>query len=149
MGDLKTDVTLEATAAANPEKITIEPRSVELVPGSTARLKLVGQYKDGTTADLTAAAEWKPQNDKIVFAMGGFLEGLAPGAATISARYRATPESPYLDASANVNVAKIDSEVAGDRRRAGCRWPSDAAAGCASTRWARTASITRSWSRRN
>ena len=108
MGDLKTDVTLEAAAAANPEKITIEPRSVELAPGSTARLKLIGHYKDGTTADLTAAAEWKPQNDKIVFAMGGFLEGLAPGAATISARYRATPESPYLDASANVNVAKID-----------------------------------------
>ena len=72
-------------------------------------MKLIGHYKDGTTADLTTAAEWKPLNDKIVFAMGGFLEGLAPGASTVTARYRATPESTYVaEASANVNVAKVD-----------------------------------------
>jgi hypothetical protein len=108
MGPLQSEVSLEATADPNPEKITIEPRDVDLAPGSTARLKLIGHYKDGATADLTAAAEWKPQNDKIVFAMGGFLEGLAPGASTVSASYRATPESPYLDAAANVNVAKVE-----------------------------------------
>ncbi len=108
MGALKTDVTLEAAAEGNPEKITIEPHSVDLGVSTTARLKLVGEYKDGTKADLTAAAEWKPQNDKIVFAMGGFLEGLAPGASTISARYRATPDSHYMEATANVGVSKID-----------------------------------------
>ena len=109
MGDLQTEVNLEAAVDPNPEKIVIEPHDVALAPGSTARLKLIGHYKDGTTADLTAAAEWKPQNDKIVFAMGGFLEGLAPGASTVTARYHATPESPYLaEASANVNVAKVE-----------------------------------------
>ena len=108
MGALKTEITLEATVMANPEKITIEPHSADLGVGTTARLKLIGEYKDGTKADLTAAAEWKPQNDKIVFAMGGFLEGLAPGASTISARYRATPDSHYMEATANVGVSKID-----------------------------------------
>ncbi len=150
MGDLKTDVNLEAAAAANPEKITIEPRNVELAPGSTARLKLIGHYKDGTTADLTAAAEWKPQNDKIVFAMGGFLEGLAPGAATVSARYRATPESPYVaEAAANVSVAKIELkslEIGIEPAPVG---RPAAPAACGSTRSARTAGIIRSWSRRN
>ena len=117
MGDLKTDVNLEAAAAANPEKITIEPHNVELGVGTTARLKLVGHYKDGTKADLTAAAEWKPQNDKIVFAMGGFLEGLAPGAATVSARYRATPEAPTWRPRPTSTWPR-SIQVAGDRRRA-------------------------------
>ncbi len=109
LGDLKTEVTLVSTATGNPEKITIEPRSVELGIGTTTRLKLIGQYKDGTTADLTAAAEWKPQpGDSAVFVNGGFLEGVSQGTATVSAHYRATPNAPYLDAAANVSVAKID-----------------------------------------
>ena len=44
----------------------------------------------------------------MVFAAGGSLEGLAPGTSTIRPRYRATPQSPYLDTAANVSVAKID-----------------------------------------
>ena len=109
MGNLKTAVALEAVAAANPEKITIEPHRVELGVGTTAHLKLVGHYKDGSKADLTAAAEWKLHSDQVVCARGGLLEGLAPGAATISARYRANPDSPCLEATANVSVSRIDA----------------------------------------
>ena len=34
MGDLKTEVTLEAAADPNPEKMVIEPRDAELGPGT-------------------------------------------------------------------------------------------------------------------
>ena len=36
------------------------------------------------------------------------MEGLAPGSATIGARYRGGPDSPYVEAAATVNVAKGD-----------------------------------------
>ncbi len=108
LGDKSTSATVTVGAARNPKKITIQPELVELGIGTTAHLRLVGEYDDGTTADLTDAAEWEGKNDGIVFAHGGFLEGLAEGTSTVHARYRASPQDEYLDASANVSVAKVD-----------------------------------------
>ncbi|MHC4402905.1 MAG: Ig-like domain-containing protein, partial [Planctomycetota bacterium] len=108
LGDRSTTATLIVTAEKNPSKIRIEPELVELGIGTTARLKLIGQYDDGTTADLTLAGDWEPANDGVVFAHDGFLEGLSVGTSTVRARYRATPDDEYLKASANVSVAKVD-----------------------------------------
>ena len=108
-------VPLIVFSAVNPDKIIIEPGDVELAVGTTARLKLTGQYKDGSKVDLTEAAEWTAQNDGIVYSYEGFLEGLTEGKTTVGARYRANPESDYLDTSASVKVvdAKLTSlEVA-------------------------------------
>ena len=107
-GDLQTEVAIAAEPAANPERLAIEPKTIELGVGTTARLKVIGEYKDGTRVDLSDVAHWKPQTDKTVYAAGGLVEGLAVGTATIEARYRANPGSPYLDASATVTVAKIE-----------------------------------------
>jgi hypothetical protein len=109
-GALRAVAALSVDPGANPEKIMIEPRTVELAVGSTARLKVMGQYKDGHEADLTDAVEWKTAADGVVYAAGGLLEGVAQGSTTVSARYRATPDSPYLDAAANVSVAKVKFE---------------------------------------
>jgi len=106
-GALRAVAALSVDPGANPERITIEPRTVELAVGSTARLKVMGQYKDGHEADLTDAVEWKTAADGVVYAAGGLLEGVAQGSTTVSARYRATPDSPYVDAAANVSVAKV------------------------------------------
>ncbi|MGA2034145.1 MAG: Ig-like domain-containing protein, partial [Thermoguttaceae bacterium] len=108
MGNLKTDVKVKVTAAANPERITIEPHAIELGVGTTAQLKLIGEYADGTKADLTEAALWKAEDGPVVYANKGFVEGKSPGTATISVRFRGSPESPYIEQTANVSVEKID-----------------------------------------
>ena len=107
-GNRKTVVDVIATPSANPDKLVIMPGTVDLAVGTTARLKVFGEYKDGTRVDLTEAAAWVPQNDGKVFANGSLVEGLAPGSSTIGARYRGAPDSPYVDAAATVNVAKGD-----------------------------------------
>jgi len=103
-----TTATVTVTPAENPNKISIQPESVELGVGTTAHLKVIGEYDDGTTADLTDAAEWEPKNDGVVFAHGGFLEGLGEGTSTVHVRYRAGPEDEYREASANVTVSEIE-----------------------------------------
>ena len=108
LADRSTTATVTVAAAENPNKIAIEPELVELGVGTTAHLKLIGEYDDGTTADLTDAAEWDPKNDGVVFAHGGFLEGLGEGTSTVHVRYRASPEDEYREASANVSVSKIE-----------------------------------------
>ncbi|NQU26509.1 MAG: Ig-like domain-containing protein [Candidatus Nealsonbacteria bacterium] len=115
LGELAIYVPLSVLPALNPDKILIEPGDVELAIGTTARLKLTGQYKDGSKADLTDAAEWTAGNDGIVYSYEGLLEGLAEGKTTVGVRYRADARSEYLDASVNVTVvnAKLKSlEVA-------------------------------------
>ena len=107
-GGRSAHVTVTATAAANPDKLVISPSTVDLAVGSTARLKVYGEYKDGTKVDLTEATEWTPQNDGLVFAQGNLVEGLKAGSSTIGARYRNSPDSPYVEAAATVNVAKGD-----------------------------------------
>jgi len=109
LGDLKpADVTLIAGLARNPDRVVIEPGAVELGIGTTARLKLVGQYDDGTEIDLTDAAQWIAQSDETIYAYEGLLEGVGEGQTTVAARYRANPQSEYLDATATVTVANIE-----------------------------------------
>ena len=109
IGDLKTEVPISAEPSANPERIVIEPKNVELGVGTTARFKLFGEYKDGSRADLSDSAYWRPQpqDDRTVYAGGGLVEGMVPGNTTIAAKYRANPDSPYLDATANVSVSNV------------------------------------------
>jgi hypothetical protein len=104
----RAQVDVLATPSANPEKLVIMPSTVDLAVGTTSRLKVFGEYRDGTRVDLTEAAEWVPQNDGKVYAQGSLVEGLTPGSSTIGARYRGSAESPYVEAAATVNVIKGD-----------------------------------------
>jgi hypothetical protein len=107
-GGMKADVAVAVSADPNPDKLVIEPKSVDIAVGSTARLHCFGEYKNGTRADLTGAVVWVPQNDGKAFAAGGLVEGLVPGATTVTARFRASPQSPNVEATAAVNVSKVD-----------------------------------------
>jgi hypothetical protein len=111
LGNLKADATLQVKAAGNPERLLIEPANIELAVGSTARPKVVGQYKNGDKLDLTAVAEWVPQNDGVVFSMNGLLEGRGKGATSVAAKYRATRDDEYLEATAGVKVEKVDFDA--------------------------------------
>ncbi len=110
LGDLTGYVVITAGPPRNPETLVIEPSKVDLATGSTARLKLIGKYDDGTEADLTEAAEWVAQNDGICFAYDSLLEGVGPGASSAKVQYRATPDSPYVSAECPVNVADAEWE---------------------------------------
>lgn len=113
----KTEVVVAATASANPDKLVIVPGTVDLAVGTTARLKVFGEYQDGTRVDLTEATEWVPSKDgKVFFAQGNLVEGLVPGSSAIEARYCGDPGSKgkeykdrvYVKTTATVNVAKGD-----------------------------------------
>ncbi len=102
------DVELTAVLPTNPNSIAVQPDEVTLGIGTTARLKLIGTFDDGTEVDLTAAAEWEPAYEGPVYARGGFLEGLAEGSAKVAVKYRADADSDYLNAEADVTVKEID-----------------------------------------
>jgi hypothetical protein len=114
-----------------PERISLEPQLVELGVGTTQRLRLIGHYPCNVTADLTEVAGWPPLDDGVVYASGGFVEGLAPGTSTVAARlpYRQSAEAPsggtadpslkqtadgtwyrteLLEATANVSVSNVE-----------------------------------------
>ncbi len=111
LGSLSVTTTMEVGPPGNPSSLRIEPAEVELGVGTTARLKLIGEYEDGSTADLTDAAEWLPQHEGVLFAMDGRLEGLAEGRSTVTARYRAGPESEAMSTSAEVIVEQFTAKA--------------------------------------
>jgi hypothetical protein len=107
LGGLRATTTMLVEPRGNPATIAIEPQTVDLGIGTTARLRLIGEYEDGVKADLTEAAEWVPQKDGVVYAVDGLLEGLGEGTSKVTVRYRANPESEYLQATTDVSVSKF------------------------------------------
>ncbi|MHB8897414.1 MAG: hypothetical protein ACYC6Y_01565 [Thermoguttaceae bacterium] len=81
-----TTAAVTVTELGRPERVSLEPSLVELAVGTTQRLRLIGHYAGNKTADLTAAAEWVPTGDGVVYAAGGLLEGLNVGTSTVTAR---------------------------------------------------------------
>ena len=108
VGDRLTTATVTVEPMGNPSRLRIEPGAVELAAGTTARLKLVGEYEGGIERDLTAAAEWVAKKDAVVFAHDGLVEGVAKGKSTVTARYRASPQSEPLETSADVTVGEVE-----------------------------------------
>jgi uncharacterized protein YjdB len=104
-GGLRTSATVSAVPPANPEQLTIEPENASLNVGATVPLRLWGSYGDNARVDLTESAQWQAVPDDTVFVYRGLVEGLAPGEATITARYRAAPESPWVEATRKLVVA--------------------------------------------
>ncbi len=94
----------------NPTKVAIEPASVKLGIGTTAQLKMMGEFEGGQKVDLTEKAEWNWEDEGQtgqVFAYKGAIQGMKQGKTQLKARYRATPQSEYVVAEAAVEVADI------------------------------------------
>ena len=107
VGEHTSKVTLVVEPPKNPKLVKIEPAKVKLGIGTTAYLKLIGEYEDGRKVDLTKAADWNWDlgQDAPVFVYAGTVEGQKEGQTKLRARYRATPKSDYLIAEADVEVA--------------------------------------------
>ncbi|QEH32062.1 Bacterial Ig-like domain (group 2) [Aquisphaera giovannonii] len=91
LGALETTVTLSVREPGAPRTLTIEPADPAINVGSTAALRLIGEYDDGSHADLTEAARWVAEPRQRLFCYGGWIEGLAAGEAEVAAEYRAGP----------------------------------------------------------
>lgn len=103
-----TKATLVVKPPSNPKVVTIEPATVTLGIGTTAQLKMMGEYEDGHKEDLTNAADWNwedPGQNGPVFAYKGAVQGMSKGTTKLKARYRATDDSEYVIAEADVEVA--------------------------------------------
>ena len=85
------------------------PGTVDLAVGTTARLKVFGEYKDGTRVDLTEAAEWVAAERRQ--GLCPRQPGRGPGPRQFHDR-RPLPQLrrivAYVEAAATVNVAKGD-----------------------------------------
>ncbi len=97
-------ITVTVRPPVNPERVWLEPENVELAVGSVTRVRMMGEYEGGLTAELSDSTAWTSKNDGTVYHYNGFLEGLKDGSSTIAAKYRATPKDPWMDAAANVTV---------------------------------------------
>ena len=104
----KAEIAIAATASANPDKLVIEPATVDLAVGSTARLKVFGEYKDGTRVDLDRGRRMGPAERRQGLRPRQPGRGPGPGQFHVAARYRGGPDAPYVEAAATVNVAQGD-----------------------------------------
>jgi hypothetical protein len=111
LGQLRTQSTLNVEQPAVPSEIVIEPSTLELSVGGTARLKLIGKYGNEKTADLTEAAQWSVASGDPLFAFQGLVEGLpldgnaASMLATLTATYRPNSQSEDLTVQIPVTVS--------------------------------------------
>ena len=100
----KKTIPVEVVPPVMPQKLRLEPSTAELAVGSTQQFKVIGEYENGSQADLSQACVWKSKNDGTIYHYNGFVEGLAEGSSAIVCQYRASAKDQYIDASAEVKV---------------------------------------------
>jgi hypothetical protein len=88
-----------------PASIAMQPSAVQLAEGATTQLQLLGKYDDGTSMNLTDAAEWQADANPIATVRKGLVHASGSGKSKIKARYRAKPGDPWQYAFADVEVA--------------------------------------------
>ncbi|MCS3917381.1 lactocepin [Caldanaerobacter subterraneus subsp. tengcongensis MB4] len=84
------------------ENITVQPSSIEIKVGDTAKLTVTAYYSDGTTKDITANAQYT-FDPNIVSVDKGVVKGLKAGQTTITVSYN--------DKSAEVKVTVKEKEI--------------------------------------
>jgi len=107
--DHAVDVTVKVGDPKQPKSISIEPESpVKLAVGSSRQLKATAHYDDLDDVDLTELVEWqKPKEDDEIYLDDGMVEGVKPGKAQVTARYRASEDDPYVQQSAEIDIADV------------------------------------------
>ena len=77
--DVMVDVTLQV--------LNLQPGTATMTKGATAQFSVVGQFSDGSEADLTSAVTWLSSDNRVVTVDGeGLATAVGPGFATIGAR---------------------------------------------------------------
>jgi uncharacterized protein YjdB len=72
--------------AASISSLTLTPVTVSLAAGTTQLLSVVGNYSDGSTANLNASTTWSSSNLSVAsVSVGGLLIATGTGSATLTA----------------------------------------------------------------
>ncbi len=108
LGEQQVHATVDIQPPRNPASVQLDPATITLGVGTTEKLTLRGDFGDGKLVDLTEMARWEPVDGSSVSCTAGRLEGIAVGDSTIVARYRATPDDPFVSAEAKIVV--VDEE---------------------------------------
>lgn len=87
-----------------PTRLHIEPVSIEILPGTTARLELIATFADGRKANATRKANWIARYPDIAEVDVGMVYALVEGETSVTASWRGT-RAP----SANIVVAVPDA----------------------------------------
>jgi uncharacterized protein YjdB len=89
---------------SNLVSVTIQPASMTIAQGTTAKLSAIGLFNDGSTRDVSAQATWSSSNPSFATAQSngnGKVHGVSLGLASITATL---PLPGAQTASVNVNV---------------------------------------------
>ncbi|ACG74030.1 Ig domain protein group 2 domain protein [Anaeromyxobacter sp. K] len=70
-----------------PRSISVSPAATTLAAGFTERLTAIATFSDGSKRDVTATAAWESSAPATAAVVAGEVTGVAPGAATLGARW--------------------------------------------------------------
>lgn len=109
VGTLSAKVAVTVDPKRIPTKLVLDPEKLELGVGTTAKLKLIGEFEGGASADLTEDpdAEWQAPNDAKFFVHKGRVEGEEPGIGTLTVRYRSGEASKLQPVTAEIAVKDL------------------------------------------
>jgi uncharacterized protein YjdB len=79
------------------QSITVTPANPTVAVGGTQQFQAIGNYTDGSSKDVTSSATWSSSAKKVAsIEAAGLAKGLAPGAATITAKMGSVSGSAVL-----------------------------------------------------
>jgi hypothetical protein len=70
--------------------ISLTPSSINLAPGSSASFQAIGNYSDGSSANLSGLATWASTNTNVATVSNGVVLGQSAGQASVTAVYQNT-----------------------------------------------------------
>ncbi|WP_134685465.1 Ig-like domain-containing protein [Brevibacillus migulae] len=69
-------------------KLTVNTKSVKLKKGATQQLALTATYKNGTSADVTALADWSSSDNELARVEAGLVTAVDSGKVKVYANYK-------------------------------------------------------------
>ncbi|MBC7093365.1 Ig-like domain-containing protein [Candidatus Bipolaricaulota bacterium] len=88
--------------------LTVEPSSLTLDEGSSARLTATAHYSDGSSADVTSLAEFLPADAGVARVERGLVTGLAPGATEVTVTYGGQTATVPVTVSAALEAIAVE-----------------------------------------
>ena len=102
-----------ATVEARLEGLSIEPASIRLAKGTSAQLRAVGRYEDGSVLDLTGSVDWSVAGNSIAVETPGMVEAVNVGRGQARAAFGSFTASASVEVTAaTINELRISPTTA-------------------------------------
>ena len=85
---LNKTITIPVAIEEQIAELIVEPESLELNPGNSKSLKVVGYYSDETKVTLSSKIEWTSSNPDVAAVKGYNVKAIAEGTATLTGSYQ-------------------------------------------------------------